>query len=319
MLGVNFTPAGNCLIHIDQVVQKGLDWAERLRTKPVLRCDAWLSIYLQLLPAIAWGLVTDCLYPKKLDAMIQRVYKKALPSLGVNRKIKKEWRKLPDMYQGLALPNFLLLALSEKVLFLLGNWGFYGQVHSYTLAMAYEDFLVKVGLYKTPLQWSYSDYGQLYTEATWFQNLWLLAFTFGASIIINEDDQVRGICENNQSLMSEFYHIGYRGQSLVALNIVCCFRNLFHVSDIVKCDCHTIDEFIVSDSAKTSTSLVFLHEEPKNADFWLWKEAIHQLCNGATRIPYSLGKHLRCTHLPTVWFTTCCDLSVSHQRRPDGA
>ncbi len=123
VLGVNFTPAGNCLIHVEQMVQKGLDWAERLRTKPP-RQNAWLSFYLQLLPAIAWGLVAVCLHPKKLDAMIQRVYEKALPSLGVNRKIKKEWRTLPEMYQGIALPNLPLLALSEKVSFLLRNWGF---------------------------------------------------------------------------------------------------------------------------------------------------------------------------------------------------
>ncbi len=178
------------------MVQKGLDWGERLRTKPVPRCNAWLSFYLQLLPAIAWGLVTVCLHPKKLDVMIQRAYKKALPSLGVNRKIKKEWRTLPEMYLRLALPNFPLLALSEKVLFLLGNWGFYGQAHSYTLLMAYENFLVEVGLYETPLQWSYLDYGQLSTETTWFQNLWLLAYTFGASIIISKDDQVHRTREN---------------------------------------------------------------------------------------------------------------------------
>jgi hypothetical protein len=62
---------------------------------------------------------------------------------------------------------------------------------------------------------------------------------------------------------------------MVALNIACRFCNLFHVSDIVKCDGHTIEEFIVSGSAKTSTSLIFLREEPTNADFWPWKEAIH--------------------------------------------
>ncbi len=90
VLGVNFTPAGNCLIHVEQVVQKGLDWAECLRTKPIPRHNEWLSFYLQLLPAIAWGLVTVCLHPQKLDAIIQWVYVKALPSLGVNRKIKKE-------------------------------------------------------------------------------------------------------------------------------------------------------------------------------------------------------------------------------------
>jgi hypothetical protein len=62
---------------------------------------------------------------------------------------------------------------------------------------------------------------------------------------------------------------------LVALNIVCRFRIFFHVLDIVKCDGHIIDECIVSGSAKTSTSLIFLREEPTNADFWPWKEAIH--------------------------------------------
>jgi hypothetical protein len=104
--------------------------------------------------------------------------------------------------------------------------------------------------------------------------------------------------------MSEFSRVRYRGRNLVALNIVRRFRNLFYVSDNVKYDGHTIDEFIVSGSAETSTSLVFPREEPTNADFGLWNEAIHQLCNGATRITYSLGEHLHCPHLPTVWFTT---------------
>jgi hypothetical protein len=54
---------------------------------------------------------------------IQKVYKKALPFLGVNCKIKQEWRTLPEMYQGLVLPNFPLVALAKKVSFLLGKGG----------------------------------------------------------------------------------------------------------------------------------------------------------------------------------------------------
>ncbi len=79
--------------------------------------------------------------PVKLDKSFQRVYEKALPLLGVSCKIKKEWKSLPEMYQGLALPNFHLVALLEKVSFLLGNWGFFGQAHSDALAMAYYNFL----------------------------------------------------------------------------------------------------------------------------------------------------------------------------------
>jgi hypothetical protein len=41
---------------------------------------------------------------KKLDAQEQCVYAKALPFLGVNGNIKKEWKTLPEKYQGLGMP-----------------------------------------------------------------------------------------------------------------------------------------------------------------------------------------------------------------------
>jgi hypothetical protein len=141
MLGVHFSPAGNSTTHIDHMVEKSLDWVERLQSKPLSCSNAWLSMYFQLFSAISWGLVTVCMQPSKLDRKIQKVYEKALPLLGVKSKIKREWRTLPEMYQGLTLPNFSLVALSEKVAFLFGNWGFHGQAPSNALAMAYENFL----------------------------------------------------------------------------------------------------------------------------------------------------------------------------------
>ncbi len=45
------------------------------------------------------------------------------------------------------MPNVPLQALSEKLSFLVGNWGLAGQAHSDALAMAYENFIVEVGLY----------------------------------------------------------------------------------------------------------------------------------------------------------------------------
>ena len=91
MLGVHFSPAGNYSVHVEQMVQKGLDWVDSLRTNPVASNDAWLCFYLQLYPGLSWGLVTTCMPPRKLDAELQRVYVKALPFLGVNCNIKREW------------------------------------------------------------------------------------------------------------------------------------------------------------------------------------------------------------------------------------
>jgi hypothetical protein len=109
---------------------------------------------------------------------------------------------LPEMYQGLSLSNFLLIALAEKVSFLLCNWGFKGIAHSDALAMAYDNFLLEMGLCGTPFAWSYSDFGHLSTKSTWFQNLWLLADTYKASILIREEDLTKGIREDDGPLMS---------------------------------------------------------------------------------------------------------------------
>jgi hypothetical protein len=241
--------------------------------------------------------------PKKFDTMIQRVYKKALPFLGVNRKIKLEWRTLPEMYQGLGMPNMPLLALLEKISFLLGNWGFPGQAHSDALSMAYENLLMGVGLHGSPLQWKYSEYGHLATEATWFQNLWLLVSTYEVDTSFRDKDTVQGIRENDCSLMAEFYQIGYRGKQFTGLNVVCCFWNLLHISDIVHCNGLTVDEFVLSDNAEVSPKYTFLQEQPTTSDFKLWKEALNCLCLGTTRLPYTLGRYLRHPHLPCQWYT----------------
>jgi hypothetical protein len=127
------------------------------------------------------------------------------------------------MYQGLGMPNMPLISLSKKISFLLGNWGFPGQVHSDALAMSYDNFLIEVGLYGKPLQWSYTEYGRLATNATWFQNLWQLAFTYQVNISFQMDNTVQGRREHDRSLISELHRIGYRGKRLAALNVVPCY------------------------------------------------------------------------------------------------
>ncbi len=86
--------------------------------------------------------------------------------------------------------------------------------------MAYENFMVEVGLYNTPFSWSYEDYSHLSTKETWLQNLWLLMHTFKAKLVFHEEDQVTGLQEGDRPLMSEFFCMGYWGKELEALNVV---------------------------------------------------------------------------------------------------
>jgi hypothetical protein len=60
--------------------------------------------------------------------------------MGINSNIKREWRSLPAMYQGLELPSFPLIELSKKMSFLQGNWGCPGIAQSDGLSLAYDVF-----------------------------------------------------------------------------------------------------------------------------------------------------------------------------------
>ncbi len=64
--------------------QKGLNWANCLKTKPLPCRDAWFSCDFQLFMAMSWGLVAVVLPRTQLEKMMQNLYFKLLPYLGVN-------------------------------------------------------------------------------------------------------------------------------------------------------------------------------------------------------------------------------------------
>ncbi len=178
------------------------------------------------------------------------------------------------MYQSLALPNIPLVALLEKVPFLFGNWGFFGQAHSNALVMAYDNFLVEVSLYGSRLDWSYDNYDNLVTKATWFQNLWILVQRFNVVLTFCAEDRVQGLQENDYSLMLEFFQVGYCGKDLISLNTMRKFQNLLHLLDVSKCNGVTLDDFVISDHTENFYLQIFPQEDPTPTDFWMWKEAI---------------------------------------------
>ncbi len=154
--------------------------------------------------------MTTVLPPATLEKKVQALYYKALPLMGSNGNIKKEWRSLLAMYQGLGLPSFPLVTLSKKISFRQGNWGSPEVSQIDALSLAYDDFLTEAGLDGNPLSLIFTKYSCLATLATWFSNLWQLCHTFMATISINNCCRhITPIHKNNKSLMSEFYRIGY--------------------------------------------------------------------------------------------------------------
>ncbi len=99
----------------------------------------------QLFPKLIHGPAAVTHSPQKLKDMFHSIWYKLLPSHCVNRNITKEYRRLPLHYQGLALPNLNIGALSNKIHLLQVHWAT-GSTSGRMLHQAYQVFQVEAGL-----------------------------------------------------------------------------------------------------------------------------------------------------------------------------
>jgi hypothetical protein len=146
MIGIWFSPSSRGMKHIQEMCQKGHDWAAWLHSRPLNHTEVWVSFSLQLYPGMAWGLSTVVLSSRELYLATKPVYFKCLPLLGIQRHIELRWRTLPESFQGIGLPNLALHSLASELQLLQCIWGF-RDATSLSLLTGYESFLMNLGMY----------------------------------------------------------------------------------------------------------------------------------------------------------------------------
>jgi hypothetical protein len=115
-------------------------------------------------PNLSMGLPAAVTYsPQKLEDIIQSIWYKLLPYACVNRNITKEYRMLPRRFQGLAVPNPNIDALSKKIHLLQSHWDT-GSISGWMLHQAYQVFQVEVRLGGNIFSQSFISFGRLATH-----------------------------------------------------------------------------------------------------------------------------------------------------------
>lgn len=198
MLDLHFSPCGNSKEHMEQIKAKGQDWVDGIRTRPLHRRDVWFSLEMKLYPAIPLGLVTVVLPPQKLENITQGLYFIILPLIGANRHITREWRLLPNTFQCLGIPDFVIIALAKKIHFLRCTWD---DAPGNMSRWAYENFRVEVGLYGNPFGWDYGKVQHLATDGAWYKNAWELCDYLDVRLEVSDKPGIHPVRERDQSLI----------------------------------------------------------------------------------------------------------------------
>jgi hypothetical protein len=128
-----------------------------------------MGTHYQLFPKLIYGAAAFTHSPQKLEDAFESIWYKLLPSLCVNRNITNEYRILLLWFQGLALLNPNIDALSKKIHLLQSHWDT-GSTSGQMLHQAYQVFQIKVGLGRTIFSQSFITFGRLSTHG-FFCNL----------------------------------------------------------------------------------------------------------------------------------------------------
>jgi hypothetical protein len=183
---------------------------------------------------------------------IQIYLYKLLPTLCVNRNITKGYRMLPLRFQGLALLNPNIDALSKKIYLLQSHWDT-GSMLGRMLHQAYQVFQVKVGLGRNIFSQSFISFGRLTTQG-FFCNLWELLHRCGVAFHLHPNFDIPLLWEKDCMLMDAVHDTGiFDWQKQETLNQYRHFKWVHSIGDMVCSDGHIIDPNMLTQEAGQSS------------------------------------------------------------------
>ena len=312
-LGVKTNLAGCGSDQLQFIEQKGLDWADKLRTnKYVTGADGWHSFNTQLKPKLLWGSVCLVGKPDKVDDSLARVHHKSLSRLGVHRNIRRELRTMPEMFQGLGMFDLNVERLGAKIHFLRRHWNS-NEAMGLMVRNAYETFQLDIGLHGNIFTRSFAEFSHLSAD-NWFYDLWRLCDHFEVSLIIHDSHDVPLLRDGDRALMECFISLGLFSDD--QLDTLARFRKYFRVyslAELLTCDGCTVDRAFLSYHRHDSTR-VYPYEKPRRKDLDLWISALRLVTSPSLVLDQPLGQYLITPPNHTGWYANNDISEVYHLR-----
>ncbi len=130
----------------------------------------WISYRFKLFPGIRYSLATLATTTSQVDTLLQQLDNRALPLLGVNRAIKREWRNIPRAFGGIGLFNLAVEQMIGWANMLLQHYGTPTTVGD-KLKASLEALQLEIGGTGNPLNKCYKTRGIMATH-TWITAVW---------------------------------------------------------------------------------------------------------------------------------------------------
>lgn len=235
-----------------------------------------------------------------LDKAFQNLFRNILSPLKVNMNIRTFYRIAPKRFQGLGLPNPLIIMLSQK-LYLLQTQFNQSTATGRMLQQSLEVFQMEVGLSSNILEENFSPLGNLATDR-WWKHLWQLCHKFRVTFALSRKWQIPLLRSDDVSFMGKICETDlFTANQHLRINRVRKYKGIHSFGDFVLCDGHTPDRFVFNQEASNS-SRVFSVENPTATDFARFGTAVDHFLTEPGTLRQPLGAYMTSPHCLDIWF-----------------
>jgi len=315
MLGVWSCPTGNDKKHIEtNVVGKYRTWVDRSRNGHLPTKLNWISYNFKLWPGMRYGLATLATPLASIRDTLRKLDYEALPLLGINRSVKREWRDLPRAFGGIGLNSLAVEQTIGWANMLLQHYGAPTVIGGKCRA-SLEALQLEIGCIGNPLMENYKVRGILATPC-WMKAIWERFSLYGFPIIL-EYDKMEFPRERDITIMDIMIREGISGLDLRRLNQCRIAMKAIFLSDIATAGGRYLERWVLGDKIGRNSKYKFPREEPSSKDWDLWDEFWSAWLRRDNTMPVSLGKWTAPSHQSWTWFHEPHNNSLWH-RTEDG-
>jgi len=299
MLGVWSNPAGKDKKHLEEnIIKKYKQWVER-SSNGHLPCDLnWKSYFFKLFPGIQYGLATLATPTASVNTLLQKLDYAALPLLGVNRSIKREWRNIPRAFGGIGLRNLAIEQMIGWANMILQHYGFPSTLGLKCKATL-EALQLEIGCLGNPLNECYKTKGILATPC-WITSIWERCFQYKLHFELHYTT-IPLARERDIPIVNIFLNANVSGMDLRRLNRCRIALKAILLSDITTSGGRHLEHWVLGDKSGRQSKFHFPREQPGQRDWDLWHDFWHSWLLLDSTIPQPLGKWLNHSHQIWQW------------------
>ena len=293
-LGVWTSPSDSHATHLMHLHGKAVDWLSLMLNGHLPTSLSWMSFLQQLWPRLRYGLGTLTNELAAGQQCLDYVDFKMLSFLGVNRNIRKGWRRLPHTFGGVGLLDLTIEQHICRINLFCQHYGSPSTI-GLKLVTSIHWLQMQLGCQGNPLLLDYSLWGHLATKS-WIKSFWEAVWFFPGCITL-QFASIPYQRTHDCTLMNIALRAGLRTNDLLSFNRCRCASKLIFLSDISKAAGDTIEDWAVHGKSPRISKFEFPPEIPTIHDWRLW----NQFWSQARRISPPLGAWTSAPHFQWTW------------------